>query len=89
MRSGLFPKLFVVSWLIATVSATAAAQNLAIRITPIPQTTAGVPHVQIGVRPVPELSQALLARVADLPGVRLGATRLSLPGFFLPLIVCC
>ena len=50
------------------------------REAPIPQTTNGVPHVQIGVRPVSELSEALLARVGELPGVDLGATRVSLPG---------
>ena len=69
--------------LLATITAganTAAAQALPIRTTPVPETTAGVPHVQIGIQPVPELSQALLTRVAELPGVRLGATRLSLPG---------
>ena len=50
------------------------------RDTPVPQTTNGVPHVQIGIDAVPEISEALLHRVAQLPGVSLGATRVSLPG---------
>lgn len=56
------------------------AESLPIRATPIPQTTDGVPHVQIGVNPVPELAQALMDHVADFPGVNLGPTRVSLPG---------
>ena len=58
----------------------AAAENLPMRKTPTPQTTGRVPHVQIGVHPVPELSKALLERVGSLPGVQLGATRVPLPG---------
>jgi len=45
-----------------------------------PETTSGVPHVQIGIQPVPKLSEELLRQVADFPGVVLGATRVSLPG---------
>lgn len=45
-----------------------------------PETTNGVPHVQIGARAVSELSDALLRHVADFPGVILGETRVSLPG---------
>ena len=56
------------------------AESLPIRSTPIPQTTDGVPHVQIGVNPVPELAQALMDHVADFQGVNLGPTRVSLPG---------
>lgn len=68
--------------LLAVIAGTfaASAEDLRTRETLIPQTTNGVPHVQIGVRPVPELSEALLARVSELPGVELGVTRLSLPG---------
>lgn len=47
---------------------------------PRPQTTEGVPHVQIGVDPVPALSETLLATVETFPGVNLGPTRVSLPG---------
>ena len=69
--------------LIASITAGAsatAAQGLPTRTAPVPETTTSVPHVQIGIQPVPELSEALLSRVAEFPGVRLGATRLSLPG---------
>ncbi len=58
----------------------ASADDLPTRETPIPQTTIGVPHVQIGVRAVRELSEALLRHVGELPGVNLGPTRVSLPG---------
>ena len=39
-----------------------------------------MPHVQIGVDAVPELSAELLRRVATFPGVMIGETRVSLPG---------
>ncbi len=54
--------------------------NLPMRETPIPRTTDGVPHVQIGVKPVPELSEALLGKVSELPGVEIRQTVVSLPG---------
>lgn len=57
-----------------------SAQDLPQRKSPIPATTNGVPHVQIGVQPIPELSERLLQQVALLPGVKLGPTRVSLPG---------
>jgi len=58
------------------------AQSLQLpeRETPIPETTNGVPHMQLGVEPDPLLSQMLLDRVAQFPGVTLAATRVSLPG---------
>jgi phospholipase/carboxylesterase len=58
----------------------AVASDLPIRESPIPETTDGVPHIQIGIEPVPEISRALLEHVATFPGVILGNTRLSLPG---------
>ncbi|MDF1728487.1 MAG: DUF5519 family protein [Sulfitobacter sp.] len=45
-----------------------------------PETTSKVPHVQIGIQPVPELEEEMLRQVADFPGVILGATCVSLPG---------
>ena len=45
-----------------------------------PQTTAGMPHVQIGVTSVPAVDAALLRRVATLPGVDVRPTVISLPG---------
>ncbi|WP_260518736.1 luciferase family protein [Aliiroseovarius sp. M344] len=56
------------------------AESLPIRITPVPQTTDGVPHVQIGVKAVAELAQALMDHVSKFPGVNLGPTRVSMPG---------
>jgi len=47
---------------------------------PRPETTNGVPHIQLGIEPVPELTEAMLEHVEKLPGVTLGATRVSLPG---------
>lgn len=69
-----------VSLLIA--AATASAQDVAfpMRDGARPQTTNGVPHVQIGIQPVPELSEEMLRHVAEFPGVVLGATLVSLPG---------
>lgn len=45
-----------------------------------PMTTDGVPHVQLDMQPVPDLSDEMLRQVAAFPGVVLGATRVSLPG---------
>ena len=50
------------------------------RKTPIPQTTNGVQHVQIGIEPVPSISSELLDRVAQFPGVGIRPTVVSLPG---------
>ena len=54
--------------------------DLPLRQTPRPETTSGVPHVQIGIKGDPVLSDALIRRVAEFPGVKVGATRVSLPG---------
>ncbi len=62
------------------MTSTVSAMELPERDTPRPKTTSGVPHIQIGIEPVPELSGELLRRVAEFPGVTLGATRISLPG---------
>ncbi len=66
----------------ACLGAAAAAQDLSLpeRQGSRPQTTNGVPHVQIGVSAKPAFSEALLRKVDALPGVDLGATRVSLPG---------
>ncbi|WP_298985175.1 luciferase family protein [uncultured Roseibium sp.] len=65
---------------LAAVSSALAANELPMRATPIPETTNGVPHVQIGVEPEPEISEALLDRVAMIPGVDIRNTVISLPG---------
>ena len=66
--------------LMAAFPTLALAESLPVRATPIPQTTDGVPHVQIGIDAVPELTEALLDHAAQFPGVNLGPTRVSMPG---------
>lgn len=67
--------------LVALVN-TGSAQgiHLPTRATPVPETTNGVPQVQLGIEPDRELSKMLLERVAQFPGVTTGPTRVSLPG---------
>ena len=64
-----------------TAAAPVSAQNVTfpMRDGARPDTTNGVPHVQVDVSPVPELSEEMLRQVAEFPGVVLGATRVSLP----------
>ncbi|WP_298938098.1 luciferase family protein [uncultured Ruegeria sp.] len=62
------------------VSSALAANELPMRAAPIPETTNGVPHVQIGVEPVPEISEALIDKVATIPGIDIRNTVISLPG---------
>lgn len=79
-----FPKLCLISAVASmlVMSAPAIAQDTSIpmRETPRPETTNGVPHLQIDVQAIPELSEEMLRQVAEFPGVVLGATRVSLPG---------
>lgn len=79
-----FPNLLVAAAaaLICSASFALSAQDVEFpqRETQRPETTNGVPHVQLGVEAVPELSAELLRRVATFPGVRIGETRISLPG---------
>ncbi len=61
----------------------AVANNieLPIRDAKRPETTSGIPHVQLGsIKADRGLSDALLQSVSELPGVELGPTRVSLPG---------
>ena len=62
------------------IPALAEATGLPLRSTPVPSTTNSVPHVQIGVKPVPALSALLLRKVAEIPGVDIRPTVISLPG---------
>ena len=50
------------------------------RDAPVPRTTDGVPHVQIEVEPVPEISAELLRRVSEIAGIEIQPTIVSLPG---------
>jgi len=69
-----------VSLFVAAAPASAQDVTFPMRDSARPETTSGVPHVQIGIQPVPELSEEMLRQVGDFPGVVLGATRVSLPG---------
>jgi hypothetical protein len=72
--------LSLVATLAISTSVTAQEMTLSNRETPIPETTNGVPHMQIGIDVVPDLAEKLLQRVAQFPGVSLGETRISMPG---------
>ena len=50
------------------------------RMSPPPYTSSLVPHVQVGVEPVPEVDEELLRRVSALPKVDIRPTVVSLPG---------
>jgi len=79
-----FPKLPLItvaaSMLIFSAPVFAQGSSFPTREPPRPKTTNGVPHVQINVQAIPELSEKMLRQVAEFPGVVLGATRVSLPG---------
>lgn len=77
-----FRSLILCSTTLIAMAITASAQDLRlpVRETATPQTTDSVPHIQIGITPVPELSEELLRHVAEFPGVSLGETRISMPG---------
>ena len=72
--------LILAAMLVGAVPAGAETENLPSRSSPIPQTTSGVPHVQIGVEAVPAISAELLRRVSNIPGVEIRDTVISLPG---------
>ena len=72
--------MLLVSVSIGAIAARAEAQDLPNRTGPRPYTTSHVPHVQVGVEPVPEISKELLRRVANMPGIEIRDSVLSLPG---------
>lgn len=78
----LLPTLMVVALALGGVTGPVSATNvpLAERESPRPQTTPGVPHVQIGVDVVPEINARLLEQVSRLPDVEVRPTVVSLPG---------
>ena len=78
--SKLLIAMVVASLFTASMPASAQEIFLPLRETPRPETTNGVPHVQIGVDADPKLSEELLRHVATFPGVMIGETRISLPG---------
>ncbi len=64
----------------SSLSVWAEAGELPIRTSPRPMTTDGVPHVQLNVETLPELTAELLRRVATIPNVEIRDTVISLPG---------
>lgn len=58
----------------------ANSAELAQRADPPVETTPGVPHLQIGVQPVPELQAEFLRRVALLPGLEIRPTVIGMYG---------
>lgn len=82
MRNCLQLTAALLAVIIAAPAPYALAEGLSLpqRTSPRPETTNGVPHVQFGITPDPELIKELLSNVAEFPGVSLGPTRVSLPG---------
>ncbi len=81
---GVYRKFGIALWvaLFCAVANWAVAQsiNFPERTKPRPETTDVVPHVQIGIEPVPELTNTLLIWVDDIPDVEVRDTVISLPG---------
>lgn len=78
--------LIIVTNAFWVIPASAEPRNLPIRENPRPETTAGIPHIQIDVEAVPELSAELLQRVSKTAGVDLRGTivgRSGSTGFWL------
>lgn len=76
-------RLFLLSIVaLAMITFSASAQNtpLPLKETPIPRTTNNVPHIQLGIEPKPEISTQILEQVANMPGVEIHKTIVSLPG---------
>ena len=65
---------------LATPPTLAASDPLPVRTGPAPYTSKHVPHIQVGVEAVPEVSAALLRRVEDMPGVSIRDTIVSMAG---------
>ena len=72
--------VFAILAFAAAIPALAETVQWPIRTTPRPVTTGGVPHIQIDVKAVPELTAELLRRVENIPDVEIRNTVISLPG---------
>ena len=79
-KTAVFLVIFAILVSVGIIPAWADGEDLPIRSGPRPETTAGVPHVQIGVEARPELSLELLRRVATIPDVEIRESVVSLPG---------
>ena len=77
----LFRFLLIIAVILpGTVPSFAATDSLPIRSGPPPYTSKHVPHIQVGVEPVPEVSAELLRRVGNIPGVEVRDTIISIAG---------
>ena len=79
-KTAVFLVIFAILVSVGNIPAWADGEDLPIRSGPRPATTAGVPHMQIGVEARPELSLELLRRVATIPDVEIRESVVSLPG---------
>jgi len=78
--------LMIVTNVLWVIPASAELRNLPDRENPRPETTDGIPHIQIDVEAVPELSAQLLLQVSKIAGVELRGTvvgRSGSTGFWL------
>jgi hypothetical protein len=74
---------FLLTGMLITLGSTpalAASDALPPRTGPAPYTSKHVPHIQVGVEAVPEISAALLRRVEGIPGVSIHDTIVSMAG---------
>jgi phospholipase/carboxylesterase len=65
---------------IASMTTWANNDQLPERTSPRPVTTSAVPHMQINMSPVPELSKKLLNKVSAISGVEIRGTAMSFAG---------
>jgi hypothetical protein len=82
MHINAIAKLLLVSLAITlgTTPTLATSAPLPLRSGPAPYTSKHVPHIQVGVEAVPEISAAFLRRVEDMPGVSIRDTIVSMAG---------
>ena len=73
--------ILILASIVISVS-TAQAQNweLPVKESPRPKTTTGIPHIQLDVAPVSNLSAQLLEHVKQMPGVELRNTNVGRAG---------
>ncbi len=75
--------MYLIFFLVVTMWMTevfASSRDFPSRGSPIPKTTNGVPHVQIGIEVDPQIYADLLHRVSQIPNVDIRETIISLPG---------
>jgi hypothetical protein len=72
--------LIIAAITFGSLAVLAASGDLPIRTGPAPYTSKHVPHIQVGVEPVPEISKAFLRRIDAIPGVSIHDTIISIAG---------